>query len=402
MTAMNTLPITQADGVGSALREPPSQRMDASLARRRDATYPLDALRQALASLAFDAADPAALGRALRSLIEQGLDNLPLPGHGHTLDRWRALSLVAERDLGLVKLFEGHTDALAILAELNGPSALADQRWGVFAAQAPGYETLATSREASDMALTIPPSQGAKRTERRAGGDPRNDVECSGAKAWCSGAATLTHALLTCGDTSGKPRLVAIALDDQGVRFSAQNWHAVGMAATQSGDIALDRVRGTLVGGTNAYVTRPGFAHGGAGIAACWYGGALALAKTVRRAALARCDAHLAAHLGEIDVALAGAAAVLHASARWIDAHASADASGVALRTRLIVEHSASRVLDHACRALGAGALCRDANFARCAADLPVFMRQSHGQRDLAALGTRCIEGDDSDATWAL
>jgi hypothetical protein len=46
-------------------------------------------------------------------------------------------------------------------------------------------------------------------------------------------------------------------------------------------------------------------------------------------------------------------------------------------------------VIDHATRALGAGPLCRNARFARALADLPVFLRQSHAQRDLAALGER-------------
>jgi hypothetical protein len=43
--------------------------------------------------------------------------------------------------------------------------------------------------------------------------------------------------------------------------------------------------------------------------------------------------------------------------------------------------------MTHATRALGAGPLCRNARFARALADLPVFLRQSHAERDLAALG---------------
>lgn len=54
-------------------------------------------------------------------LIAAGLDRLPLPGAGHgaTLERWRCLAVVAGHDLSLLKLYEGHTDALAILAELK-------------------------------------------------------------------------------------------------------------------------------------------------------------------------------------------------------------------------------------------------------------------------------------------
>jgi len=48
-------------------------------------------------------------------------------------------------------------------------------------------------------------------------------------------------------------------------------------------------------------------------------------------------------------------------------------------------------VLRHAGRALGAGPLCKQPALARAMADLPIFMRQSHAERDLAALG-RALE----------
>ena len=63
-------------------------------------------------------ADTQALGNALRALQEEGLDQLPLPGSGDTLARLSQLAQVAGHDLRLCKLFEGHTDALAILADL--------------------------------------------------------------------------------------------------------------------------------------------------------------------------------------------------------------------------------------------------------------------------------------------
>ena len=56
-------------------------------------------------------------------------------------------------------------------------------------------------------------------------------------------------------------------------------------------------------------------------------------------------------------------------------------------------------MLDEAGRALGAGAFCRDAKFARAAADLPVFIRQSHAEHDFAALGERTAEALQP---WAL
>ena len=63
-------------------------------------------------------ADTQALGAALKALQAEGLDRLPLPGSGQTLERFSRLAQVAGHDLRLCKLFEGHTDALAIIVGL--------------------------------------------------------------------------------------------------------------------------------------------------------------------------------------------------------------------------------------------------------------------------------------------
>ena len=96
-------------------------------------------LRQALATL-----NPTdGCGSWLQQLVQQRLDQLPLPGAGHTLQRWQALADVAAYDLSLAKLFEGHTDALAILRELDAQHVLdriaAPDRtcWAVWASEAP-------------------------------------------------------------------------------------------------------------------------------------------------------------------------------------------------------------------------------------------------------------------------
>ncbi|HVR52992.1 MAG TPA: hypothetical protein VMS38_24930 [Pseudorhodoferax sp.] len=72
---------------------------------------------------------------ALRALLAQGADRLPLPGSGRTLARWQALASVAARDVPLAKLWEGHTDAHAILAELQAPGA--PGAWATWCAEPP-------------------------------------------------------------------------------------------------------------------------------------------------------------------------------------------------------------------------------------------------------------------------
>jgi len=154
------------------------------------------------------------------------------------------------------------------------------------------------------------------------------------------------------------------------------------------------------IGRPGDYVRRPGFWQGGAGIAACWFGGALGIARLARRFCGVAPDAHRLAHLGAIDTELAAGAAVLRECAEWIDAHPRNDAQLIALRARLVVEDAAHSLIEHACRATGAGPLCRDAGFARAVADLPVYMRQSHAERDLATLGKIVL--DEEATPWKL
>ena len=355
-----------------------------------DAARSAEPLDNFLHDRQFNASDPAALGDVLRALIRRGYDRLPfapLPGHGQTLVRWRTLAAVAACDLGLVKLFEGHTDALAILAELHGPAPLLGSRWGVWAAEPPDARVKASNREA--------------RT------DDAGQLYLSGTKAWCSGAGVVSHALVTVW-LDDEPVLAAVAMDHGSISIDTSKWQAIGMQATASADVTFDQTPATRVGAAHAYVRRPGFWHGGAGIAACWYGAATQIGRTLREASTQRVDAHRLAHLGAVDVALAGAAAVLRETAAHIDANPQADSQREVMRARLVVEEAATAVMCHATRTLGAGPLCRDARFARALADLPVFLRQSHAERDLAALGELTAKtkfdanAADGGAPWTL
>jgi hypothetical protein len=305
---------------------------------------------------------------ALAHLVAAGLDVLPLPGAGHTLARWRALAAVAALDLSLVKLFEGHTDALAILAELDGPAAPSGSRWGTWCAEPP------------DARLAF----------RSEGAGPQLRID--GTKAWCSGAASVTHAVVSGWNEAGEPCLAAVGMAQEGVHVTGTGWQAVGMAASRSVDVRFTDAHGVQLGAPGDYTRRPGFWHGGAGIAACWYGGALGIANTVRELSRGAKDPHRLAHLGAIDVAMGSAAALLREAAAIIDAQPSANAQALALRARLVVEAAADQVMRHAGRALGAGPLCRNERFARAMADLPVYLRQSHAERDLAALGQGVAE----------
>ncbi|OLL30829.1 acyl-CoA dehydrogenase [Burkholderia sp. SRS-W-2-2016] len=381
---------------GRAPREPCASGRAAALSQ------PATSLAEFLRDARFDPNDPYALGAMLATLIAHGYDRepgMPLPGHGRTLARWRSLAAVAACDLGLVKLFEGHTDALAILAELDGPPAPDGSRWAVWAAEPPQARVQATTHVADADRTGIRTIDGERADSKRSGGEHahaerlnrgHNQLRLTGTKAWCSGAQSVTHALITAW-LDDEPVLAAVAMDQPSITIDTSNWQAVGMQATASADVHFDASAATLIGASHAYVRRPGFWHGGAGIAACWYGAAARIGGSLRDACAQRADPLRLAQLGATDVALQSAAAVLRETAAWIDTHPNADAQTAALRARLAVEQAADTVMHHATRALGAGPLCRDARFARALADLPVFLRQSHAERDLAALGEQLL-----------
>jgi alkylation response protein AidB-like acyl-CoA dehydrogenase len=307
------------------------------------------------------------VAEAFSAAVESGRLDLPLPGAGKTRERWAAFADLAGEDLSLARLGEGHADAVAILAELGGPRPPAGSRWGVWAANPPG-QSLAASRADAGWRLR-------------------------GTKQYCSGARTCTHALVTAAAADGM-RLFAVSTD--GLAPRPGTWPATGVAASDTLDVRFADIRAEPVGPPGAYVDRPGFSHGGVGVAACWYGGARAVGRTLLSTAAKReVGPHALAHLGAVDVALGAARAALDRAAAEIDAD-PADVSnagpGRALQVRALVESAATEVLGRVGRALGAGPLCHDEAHARMVADLTVYLRQHHAERNLAELGALVTE----------
>lgn len=307
----------------------------------------------------------------MAKLLASGLAELPLPGSGATLERWRALAAVGAFDLSLAKIYEGHTDATAILAELGGPSLKGVG--AVWAAEPPNARV-----------LFYPDGGGGT---------------LSGEKAWCSGASVVDYAVVSVWTEGGEPMLACVEMKQPGISIDASRWQAVGMAASESAAVTFEGVRAIPVGAPDDYVARPGFWQGGAGVAAVWYGGVVTLAHALAQSSKVATDPHAAAHLGAVDVALREARALLHETAAWIDAHPKDNAASTALRVRASVEAAVQEVLFRVGRALGPGLMCGDAAFAQRCADLSVFIRQSHAEEDLAALGEAIVS---ESTAWLL
>lgn len=317
------------------------------------------------------------------ALVRSGLPaQVPLPGSGHTLQRWQALAELGRADLTLSKIVEGHLDAVAILAELGGADlagadlAGPDQLWGTWAADPP-------------------------RDPLRAAVDGTGQWLLSGVKPWCSGAAACSHALVTAHAEDGY-RLFAVDLAHAGVGPVPGSWPSLPMSGTDSRTMTFDGVPAAAVGGPGAYLARPGFSHGGIGVAAVWLGGVTGIVDTVT-AAGRRLDPHALAHLGALDAGLFAARATLAETARIIDAEPLAVGSRMnvlMLAARTVVTQLATEAMERSARALGPGPFATDRAAGRRVAELWLFIRQGHAERDLEWLGSLSLDTRDEASSW--
>lgn len=326
------------------------------------------ALREALGGRDRGHRDPASVGAELRALVDAELLDLPLPGAGRTRQRWDALEALGEADLALTKLAEGHTDAVAVLAEAGRtppPGALL----GVWAS---GVGTGGLVADALDGGYRL---QGVVR--------------------FASGARALDAALVPVRAAQGL-LLALVSLRGGHVIPQPGTWSALGMGDSDSPDVAVDAVIGTedVVGGPSWYLDRPGFWIGGVGIAACWLGGAVGVLGDLARGLAAREPGpHQLAHLGACAAAIEGVTGALDRAARHVDERPYADHRPLALAVRHLAEQAAEEVRARAGRALGPALLVHDANASRRLADLEVYVRQHGAERDLERLGRDVLAG---------
>jgi alkylation response protein AidB-like acyl-CoA dehydrogenase len=295
--------------------------------------------------------------------LESGRLELPLPASGRTAERWQRLARLAEDDIVAARIAEAHVDAVAILHELGGKPPESDQLWGVWAA------------ESSDAVLTASDVGGGACT-------------LNGTKVWCSGAGFCTHALVTARVDDGRRGLFAVTIVDPAVKALPTTWWNAGMAGSDTRPVQFTNAHAVAVGEPGDYLNRPGFWHGAIGVAACWLGGARRVAEPLYRCAGSESgDAYSVAHLGAVDAAIAAGDAMLTTTAAQIDSDPfdrTGTAQLLARRTRAIVEHAADEAITRTGRALGPGPLCQDGRHAQRVADLTIYIRQSHAERDLA------------------
>ncbi len=298
---------------------------------------------------------------------------LPHPGEGRTLSRLKRLRQLGHGDLSLARLGEGHADALAILAE-GGVMPPGGARLGVWAA-GPLDELHATPTERGWL--------------------------LEGRRRWCSGSLLVTHGLVTASAPDGE-RLFLMATDEVGFQPDLASWPALGLAASGTYDVSFEGVRvpaGGAVGDPGFYLRRPGFWAGALGVAAVWLGAAEAVAHQL--ALRAGEDPHALAHLGAVCARLRSLSALVVQAGRHADLllerctandeQAFEELELLARAVRAEVEAGVTEVVARTGRGTGAEPLAHDGAHARRIADLGIYLRQSHAERDLATLGALAL-----------
>ena len=271
---------------------------------------------------------------------------------------------IGREDLSLARLAEAHFDAVAILAEA-GRTPEPGVAYGVWASEKPGQAVLLSGKA---DALTI-----------------------SGSKLFCSGAGIVDRALVTVGD--GEPQLVDIDLRDaetRGIAYDFSDWKTRAFLSTGTAAVTLSATSVAaidLIEAPGWYLSRPGFWHGACGPASCWAGGAEGLVDFARKQK--RNDAHTMAHLGAMQSSVWAMKAYLTEAGREIDEHpADARAAHVrALTVRHLIEQAATEILRRLARAYGPAPLAMNEDIAMRYQELDLYLRQSHAERDLEALG---------------
>jgi hypothetical protein len=318
--------------------------------------------------------------------------SLTPPGHGSTRRVWEVLATLAAHDLGSARAIEPHLDALAILNQapectLPGVAMDPDCTWGVFAAEGGDAPLVASVVDRGDEVADAAGPGSPHQEDTSAGASA---WRISGVKPWCSLSGVLRAALVTAATSDGERRLFAVDLRQDGVDVVEGVWAARGLTEIPSGPMRFDSVAAFPVGEAGWYLERAGFSWGGMGVASCWYGGAVGLARALHASAAARPeDRLLAMHLGAVDQVLQSARRALDEGATLIDAGEATGAGGrlAAKRIRAAVASSCEDVLVRVGHALGPAPLALDPAHAKRVADLEIYLRQHHAERDDASLG---------------
>ncbi|RVU17517.1 acyl-CoA dehydrogenase family protein [Methylobacterium oryzihabitans] len=332
---------------------------------------------------AEDVADLAALG-LLAAPVPCDEGGAGLGEEKGAQDLAAVLRLVGAGSLALGRLYEGHVNALQLVARYGTPA----QRRRLFADARAGHLFGVWNTEPSEGGLVL------------AGTGPI--LALSGEKTFASGAGFVTRALVTARRPGEAAPLMLVVPLEAGTRADLSAWRAHGMRASATGRLdftGLTVMADAVLGGPDDYHRQPHFSGGAWRFAAVQLGGIEAVAEAWRGhlAGTGRgADPHQLARLGEGAIALEGARLWVAQAARVVAGEALPPERIVAYvnLARLAVERAGLDVLQLAQRSVGLQGFLREHPLERLSRDLATYLRQPAPDRALTGAAAEILAAD--------
>ncbi|WP_457107551.1 acyl-CoA dehydrogenase family protein [Methylobacterium sp. P5_C11] len=362
-----SIPISSADDAVAAARQVATAAAARADGQDRDDGFP-----------AQDVADLARLG-LLAAPIPSVEGGVGLGEDPDACDLGTVLRLVGYGSLALGRIYEGHVNALQLIA-----------RYGTLA-QATGLFSDARAGHLFGVWNTDAPGDCLRLGE---------DRRLRGVKTFASGAGFVTRALVTVKREPGAPPLMLVVPLEPGTRADLNGWRAHGMRASATGTVDFEDIAVTdeeILGAWDDYHRQPTFSGGAWRFAAVQLGGIEAVFDAWRGhlAATGRGgDPHQLARLGEGAIAVESARGWVERAARVVTEDELAPDRVVAFvnLARLAVERAGLDVLQLAQRSVGLqGFLCGHP-LERLSRDLATYLRQPAPDRALTTAAAEILE----------
>lgn len=363
-------PLNLAFDAVSAAREIAATAEKRAAAEDRDDGFPAE-----------DVADLARLG-LLAAPIPAAEGGAGLGEEAGAIKLAQVLRLVGYGSLSLGRLYEGHVNALQLIARYGDDS----QRQRFFADAHRDHLFGVWNTEPSEGGLTLSESGDA--------------LLLGGVKSFASGAGFVTRALVTARrEGTIEPSMLVVPLEI-GVRADLSAWRAQGMRASATGTVDFTGITVSpeaILGEPDDYHRQPTFSGGAWRFAAVQLGGIEAVFDAWR-AHLTRlgrgADPHQLARLGEAAIGLESARLWVERAAR-IASEAELPPDRIVAfvnLARLAVEKSGLDVLQLAQRSVGLQGFLRAHPLERLSRDLATYLRQPAPDRALTTAAAEILQ----------
>ncbi len=297
-----------------------------------------------------------------------------------TVELKNLLRSLGYANLSVARLFEGHFNALFLIAK--------------FGSEAQFARALRDAEQGHLFAIWNADAANAVRISKA-----QREMALTGAKRFCSGAGFVKRALITAATDEGGPLLVLAELDTH-TKVDLSTWKPLGMRASMSGTVdftGAPSARLTIIGQPGDYTREPFFSGGAWRFLSAQLGAINALADCVRE------DLHATGrhHDPLQNARFAKTLIAVETAELWV-ASASKKAEDNRLPSDLriayvglarhAVEQASYLVMETLQRSLGLNALLQPHRAERIMRDLSTYLRQPAPDRVLANAASYAFE----------